>query len=82
VDHRPGWLVQLITYAFIGGVIVAGLALFSSPAGPDDLPAPTPWATVSVPPVAPYTGPVTVCADGWVSHSVGRGTCSHHGGER
>jgi hypothetical protein len=21
-----------------------------------------------------------VCADGWVSHSVGRGTCSHHGG--
>jgi hypothetical protein len=22
----------------------------------------------------------TTCADGWVSHSTGRGTCSHHGG--
>lgn len=22
-----------------------------------------------------------VCSDGWVSHSSGRGTCSHHGGE-
>ena len=22
----------------------------------------------------------TVCADGWVSSSTGRGTCSHHGG--
>jgi hypothetical protein len=24
--------------------------------------------------------PTTICADGWVSHSTGRGTCSHHGG--
>lgn len=23
----------------------------------------------------------TVCSDGWVSSSVGSGTCSHHGGE-
>ena len=21
-----------------------------------------------------------ICEDGWVSHSKGRGTCSHHGG--
>jgi hypothetical protein len=27
-------------------------------------------------------GPGIVCRDGWVSHSSGRGTCSHHGGER
>lgn len=30
---------------------------------------------------SPYNAPVTVCRDGWVSHSTGRGTCSHHGGE-
>lgn len=29
----------------------------------------------------PYTGPVTQCRDGWISHSTGAGTCSHHGGE-
>lgn len=34
-----------------------------------------PWATA--PPPA-----VTVCRDGTVSHSTGRGTCSHHGGIR
>jgi hypothetical protein len=26
------------------------------------------------------TADATVCADGWVSSSTGRGTCSHHGG--
>jgi len=27
-----------------------------------------------------FTADATVCADGWVSSSTGRGTCSHHGG--
>lgn len=30
----------------------------------------------------PYTGAVTGCVDGWISHSTGGGTCSYHGGER
>ncbi|WP_328870966.1 hypothetical protein OHT76_13055 [Streptomyces sp. NBC_00287] len=44
------------------------------------------WATQPVRPTAPITMPVpalpggTLCADGWVSGSSGRGTCSHHGG--
>ncbi|MEU1692297.1 hypothetical protein ABZ590_12350 [Streptomyces hirsutus] len=42
------------------------------------------WTPRSAPPAAP-TAPVpvhpgTVCADGWISGSAGRGTCSHHGG--
>lgn len=41
-------------------------------------PAPTFTFTYTPPPNYGFT----VCADGWVSHSTGRGTCSHHGGER
>jgi hypothetical protein len=29
-----------------------------------------------------YTHSGAICNDGWVSHSTGRGTCSHHGGVR
>lgn len=29
-----------------------------------------------------YNGPVTICNDGWVSHSTGSGTCSWHDGVR
>lgn len=46
-------------------------------------PAYTPWPMVARSPWTPrprYTGPGSLCRDGWVSHSTGRGTCSHHGG--
>jgi hypothetical protein len=70
-------------FLVIGGAIAGGAALLSGPTGPtgpDDLPPPTPYVAPSFS-FAPYTGPVTLCRDGWVSHSTGRGTCSHHGGE-
>lgn len=38
-------------------------------------PSPTPSWSI---PVLQNNG--TVCADGWISTSTGRGTCSHHGG--
>jgi hypothetical protein len=50
--------------------------------GGDYAPTYAPYlAPPSIPSLPPYTGPVTLCRDGWVSHSTGRGTCSHHGGE-
>lgn len=55
--------------------------------GPPAITAPsTPftWApspTVPAPlPQPVYTGPGSLCRDGWVSRSRGSGTCSHHGG--
>lgn len=43
---------------------------------------PTP-STLTKPSTAPTFGSgVTICSDGWVSGSKGRGTCSHHGGVR
>jgi hypothetical protein len=39
----------------------------------------TPLVTLAVPTPKPAL-PGTVCRDGWVSGSTGRGTCSHHGG--
>lgn len=46
----------------------------------------SPSATQSAYTPPPFTVPPAtsgvLCMDGWVSHSVGRGTCSHHGGER
>ncbi|MFJ3311128.1 hypothetical protein ACIPSA_51095 [Streptomyces sp. NPDC086549] len=38
--------------------------------------------TVQPPPTSPAPQPLggTLCTDGWVSGSSGRGTCSHHGG--
>ena len=53
----------------------------SSDSGGDYTPTYAPYAPLPTPSFAPYTGPVTVCRDGWISHSTGRGTCSHHGGE-
>lgn len=42
------------------------------------------WAPRSAPSAAPAAPvpvhPGTVCVDGWISSSTGRGTCSHHGG--
>lgn len=29
-----------------------------------------------------YSGPITICNDGWISHSTGSGTCSWHDGVR
>lgn len=39
--------------------------------------APAPTFSFPLPPMPPGHA----CRDGWISHSVGRGTCSHHGGE-
>ncbi|MCX5215598.1 DUF3962 domain-containing protein [Kitasatospora sp. NBC_00240] len=41
-----------------------------------------PLPTLSVIPWSTNPPGVTMCRDGWVSHSTGRGTCSHHGGIR
>lgn len=41
-------------------------------------------SAAAVPPPTSSALPVyrgTVCRDGWLSSSTGRGTCSHHGGE-
>jgi hypothetical protein len=45
-------------------------------------PSPSDWPTFSMPVATPSLAPpaVTVCADGSISHSTGRGTCSWHGG--
>ncbi|MBC7274962.1 peptidoglycan-binding domain-containing protein [Nocardioides sp.] len=53
-------------------------------AGPPTLPLPETPAMPDLPPVTvpdrSYTFGGTLCADGWVSSSSGRGTCSWHGG--
>lgn len=50
----------------------------ASPATPTD----TPIAVVDVPTPTPEPVQIggTLCKDGTISHSTGRGTCSHHGG--
>jgi hypothetical protein len=53
----------------VSSVVVAPVAPVATPSGP------------FIPHAGNGRGP-TQCADGTVSHSSGRGTCSHHGGER
>ncbi|NUQ99093.1 MAG: hypothetical protein HOY79_21905 [Streptomyces sp.] len=71
---------KALGFLLMGAVTLGGLAMCSAPAGPPKPPPYTPY-TFQMPSLSPYPGPVTVCRDGWVSHSTGRGTCSHHGGE-
>jgi hypothetical protein len=77
------WPTLLLGYFVLALIVGVPAAIFlMSPAPPD--PVVVPPSPVAV---APTAGPAhtwggTLCMDGWVSHSVGRGTCSHHGGER
>lgn len=51
------------------------------PAAPRVTNAPSRIPATAIP--APFIGSLggTLCSDGWLSPSSGRGTCSHHGGE-
>jgi hypothetical protein len=75
-------------YSFIGalaiGIIYTATSWFSffnneSPA-PSSSVSPSPSYSQQYTP-QDYNG-LTVCSDGWISHSTGSGTCSHHGGIR
>lgn len=66
--------------AVASSVVTAPTPVVSSPVPVRTAPSPTP---VPSGPYIPYAGNglgPTQCADGTVSHSSGRGTCSHHGG--
>lgn len=83
VNIKVNWKDAAIGYAVIAGVAAVLLAIFwANPAGPDSTPQPIPYSAPPVPTLDPaHTWGGTLCRDGWVSHSIGRGTCSHHGGE-
>jgi len=83
-----GWFAIIIGFPLAAGMLL-GIGALGRLAGfhPQTTPPPAPMAATSTPwtpPPIAYTPlpPFTVCVDGWVSHSTGSGTCSHHGGER
>lgn len=91
-DHPPA-LDAAVELFIRKGLVLAGTPYGTCPSGtpqrwwigqPENC-----WANTLVPPPAPTWSPPptapprlggTVCADGWISGSTGRGTCSHHGG--
>lgn len=80
--HGFGMFCAIMFVPVFAGLMVVGL-LWDAPGDASrGHPAPSP-ASASPTTVTPveWTYQGTVCADGWVSASVGeRGACSHHGG--
>jgi hypothetical protein len=95
ISRRRRWAYSAA--AFIAFLLVdqfwgVQLGIQNAPGSGPDLTTPspvspkyTPFIIPTVPPWTPsprYTGPGVLCRDGTISWSTGRGTCSHHGGER
>lgn len=83
---RRQWKDAAIGYAILAAILAPIAACTYFVYGGDSEPAPpppTPMVIVTPSPWTPaprYTGPGSLCRDGTLSNSRGRGTCSHHGG--